>query len=813
MKKLFFIKIITTTILLIFVSIATIKILRTRHIHRMTKQTKIITEYVGYIIKKYNNISKELFKSKLFKKNFLKIIFHQQNSMTYAYFEDLKTSLGLSIIYLMNQNGDVIFSTKLKNGSSLEGHNYSFRKYFKKAVKGENGIEIALGVTTKKRGLYYSFPIFHKNRIFVLVFKKKLNDLDYIFKFYKAEYKGIFGLIVDNIIFSASDQELILKKFNISAISNKIAYREKLQKKIFTYNKKINSPFYTFHYESLGIPLWGIFAIQPFNTKFATLILSIYLVLFILLLTYFYYSEQQNRYIKKVLELTTAIEQTDASIVITDTDGNIEYVNKAFIEETGYTLEEVLGKNPRILKTDYHPDSYYKELWDTITSGKYWRGEFYNKRKDGTFYWENAIITPVKDKKGNILKYIAIKYNTTELKKIEEKLRKEKERADEANRYKSIFLSNVTHELRTPLNAIIGFAEMLYTTEDDPDKKEKLNIVIESGKHLLQLINDLLDLSKIESGKFIELKNLHFNLNLLLKSLVKLLLPLSEKKNISIKYECADNVPDVLIGDELRIRQILINLINNAVKFTPPNGEIIVNCNYNASKELLYIKVTDTGLGIPEEKLKSVFEPFMQADNKGTANEIGTGLGLTISKGLIKLMNGTIEVKSKVGKGTTFYITIPIKTENKQQIPNNSDYVNNKNRFPTKDIDSLPNLKILAVDDIKFNLMLLEAFFKDTKNIELDTVLSGKTALELLQKKNYDFLLLDMKMPEMDGFEVLKIIRRNTQYYNLKVILLTADSSKTDIDKAFSLGADGYIVKPVKKEDLINKLFELLNKN
>ena len=370
---------------------------------------------------------------------------------------------------------------------------------------------------------------------------------------------------------------------------------------------------------------------------------------------------------EEIRRLTIAVEQSATVMMITDLDGNIVFVNNAFEESTGYTKKEVLGQNPRIFKTDYLPDNVYKHLWETISKGHVWNGKFLNKRKDKSLYWEKAIITPITDSKGNIVNYIAVKEDITQQKTAEEALKKAKAEAEVANRLKTEFLANMSHEIRTPMNAILGFTELLFEDEDDLNKREKLKIIQYSGNQLLTLINDILDFSKIEAGK-LEIEKKPFRLRRMFENICHQFEVKATEQSLSFTIEIEDGVPPVVIGDEHRISQIILNIVSNAFKFTPEGGSVHVDCLY--SDGIVTIKITDTGIGIPKEKHQLIFSAFEQADASISRRHGGTGLGLAITKKLVGLMAGELSLESQVNVGSSFTVKLPLlpsqtKTEEK----------------------------------------------------------------------------------------------------------------------------------------------------
>ena len=366
-------------------------------------------------------------------------------------------------------------------------------------------------------------------------------------------------------------------------------------------------------------------------------------------------------------KLSRAIESSPVSVVITDTHGTIEYVNSKFNEVTGYTVEEAIGQNSRVFKSGDLPKSYYKELWDTILSGKVWRGRFINKRKNGEDFWESASISPIMDEEGEITHFVAVKQDITERKHMEQEILAAKEKAEEATRAKSDFLANMSHEIRTPMNAVIGMSHLALKTELTPKQQDYLNKIQSSANSLLGIINDILDFSKIEAGK-LDMESTEFNLDDLLDNLANLVtVKAQEKEDLEVLFATASEVSRFLVGDPLRLGQVLINLANNAVKFTE-SGEIVVSTELLELAETgLTIKfsVRDTGIGLTKEQISKLFQSFSQADTSTTRKFGGTGLGLTISKQLVEMMGGEIWVESEPGQGTTFSFTANLGLERK----------------------------------------------------------------------------------------------------------------------------------------------------
>jgi hypothetical protein len=367
---------------------------------------------------------------------------------------------------------------------------------------------------------------------------------------------------------------------------------------------------------------------------------------------------QQRKARETIQKLSKGIEQNPASIVITDLQGNMEYVNPRFSETTGYSAEEALGQNSRILKSGEMPDELYKNLWDTITRGDVWCGEFLNRKKNGELFWEYETITSIRNDDGKITHYIAIKEDISQRKQMEADLIMAKEKAEESDRLKSAFLANMSHEIRTPLNSIIGFSELLNDEKFDAGQKgEFIGYIIESGNQLLNIISDILDISKIESGEIV-IRKTEIPAKKLLEEIRSLHRLKVESKLLQFRVDYPENIQTTtVVADKERLHQIFNNLISNALKFTS-KGHIQVGCTQLADRLEFYVR--DTGIGIDPKFHAKVFERFRQVETELTRKFGGNGLGLAITKNLVELMGGTIRLESEPGKGSTFYFTVPL---------------------------------------------------------------------------------------------------------------------------------------------------------
>jgi PAS domain S-box-containing protein len=511
---------------------------------------------------------------------------------------------------------------------------------------------------------------------------------------------------------------------------------------------------------------------------------------------------------QKIVLLTNALQSVANGTLITDEAGNIVWINEALSKLTGYVSEEVIGKNTRIFSSRKMPVTFYTNLWNTVLSGRVWRGELINRKKDGSLYPEEMTITPVKLPGSSSNYYVAVKQDISERKKFELELKGAKEKAEDLNRLKSIFLSNMSHELRTPLVGILGFAELLSDELDDSALKEMSESILSSGKRLMETLNYVLDLSKVESNK-LEIIYKEVNVPFLLKEVVKSFQPMAYKKGLYLRLLVEDENCTIRIDDQM-FRGIINNLLNNAVKFTRSGGvSVEVYKKHNQLRSYVVISIRDTGIGIPEDKLKIIFEEFRQISEGFDRKYEGSGLGLTITKRFVEALNGTISVKSKAGSGSVFSVSLPenrISPVEKRPIP-----VTSGNIEPLlSDADTKHDFNLLLVENDQASIDVTTIFLKDIGNI--DIAKDGITAMRKAEENNYDAIIMDIDLGwGMNGIEVTQELRKIDKYKSVPIIALTAYAMNGDREKFIDAGCSYYLSKPFDKKSLIETIGKALS--
>jgi len=639
-----------------------------------------------------------------------------------------------------------------------------------------------------------------------MVYNSKGDPLDYRFVSINPAYEKLTGLLAKDIIGKTVLE--VLPKTEPEWINTYAMVAETQE-----------SVRYENYSNELG-RYYSVNAFSPHKGMFATIVSDV---------------TQRKLAEMEVKKLSYGIEQSPVMVIITDTEGLIEYINPKFSEITGYTSDEVLGKTPRILKSGRQSEHFYKLLWDTIKSGEIWKGEMLNRKKSGETYWESALISPMKDDAGNIRNFIAIKEDITERKKAEEALIQSKidlkekneeylalneeltesneriakinkelvdvtEKAVESDKLKSAFLANMSHEIRTPMNAIIGFSEMLLNPSLPSERKDFFAQILNTACHqLLSVVEDVIDISKIETGQM-EVHLSKTSINKAIYRIRDIFEPQAQSNGVAIHTSCYfPDKHDDIVTDANKFNQVLTNLLNNAVKFTE-SGSIEIGYTLADDKLIFYVK--DTGVGIDPSNYELIFERFRQVEMGSTRNYGGTGLGLPISKAFIEMLGGTIWVESELGKGAKFFFTIPYEPVITPEV--------SQGKMVESDSFCFADKTILIAEDEEANYLYISELLEDS-GATLIRASDGQAAVDIVQSNpDIDLILMDIKMPVMTGIDATKTLR--DMGLEIPIVALTAYAMTGDRENCLAAGCNAYISKPVRRVELLKAIAEYLTK-
>ncbi|MDP3152076.1 MAG: CHASE domain-containing protein [Archangium sp.] len=502
-------------------------------------------------------------------------------------------------------------------------------------------------------------------------------------------------------------------------------------------------------------------------------------------------------------------------------DGRIIGANDAMCAISGFTREELYGKDHRVLGSGTHTRDFWREVWKTVASGRPWRGEICNRAKNGTLYWVDALIAPFFMADGRVAKYVSIRTDITERKATEAQLERQSglavvmaAQAEEANMAKSSFLANMSHEIRTPMNGVLGMTELLLGMGLNPEQDHAARTVYRSAEALLVILNDILDFSKIEAGR-LEFERISFDVRQLLEDCMELFRGKVAGRPVELEVHITEGAPAFVWGDPSRLRQVITNLVSNAVKFTAA-GHVWLELHRVEGR--LVIRVVDTGPGIPLARQSALFQPFIQSDVSTSRRHGGTGLGLAISRRLAEGMGGQVTLHSVVGEGTRFEVdlpldedlTVPLSSTRQPRLPPRSEV--SRPRLvalpsPPPSSDQ-PRLRVLLAEDNAVNQHIARAML-EKRGCEVVVVNDGSEAVTAFLKERWDVIFMDCQMPELDGYEATERIRAHESARGLSrtpVIAMTANVMPEDRARCLAAGMDDHLPKPTRAAELAQML-------
>ena len=510
-------------------------------------------------------------------------------------------------------------------------------------------------------------------------------------------------------------------------------------------------------------------------------------------------TQQAQQALAELEDQKFALDQ-HAIVTTTDVKGIITYANSRFCEISGYSVDEIIGEDHRILNSGDHDKNYWRDMYRVLVNGGVFHDEIRNKAKNGDYYWVDTTIVPFKDENGKPIKYISIRTDITERKMVDAKLLKAKEKAETANIAKSQFLATMSHEIRTPMNGVIGMTQLLQDTPLNDDQKDYLGTIVRSGNSLLSIINDILDFSKLDAD-MVSLELINFDLERVCQDCMELVAGNALDKTLEFVFDYHPDCPRYFIGDPSRIRQVLMNLLGNAVKFTH-QGHIRLAVNYNhdgGDEGKLAIEVEDTGIGLKAESIAGLFDEFTQADQATTRQYGGTGLGLAITKKLIGLMGCEIVVDSVLGEGSCFTITGKLALAEAPQSPT---------------LDSIDDLRVLFVDDNQNNRFIFKRMLEHM-GTRPSIVDRPEQVIDCLQaaieaEDPFQIAILDHSMPGISGLELGTAIRGQTELADLKLLIFSSIGQKGDAAVYKQAGFNAYLNKLSRYEILRTMLSAML---
>ncbi|MGH6977816.1 MAG: ATP-binding protein [Brevundimonas sp.] len=494
--------------------------------------------------------------------------------------------------------------------------------------------------------------------------------------------------------------------------------------------------------------------------------------------------------------LSGALDEA-AIVAITDRAGQILYCNQKFADVSGYSCDELVGQNHRLVNSGHHPREFFKDLYRTISGGAVWRGTIQNRNKNGELYWVDTTIVPNPGVDGRPETYTAIRFEVSDHVRALKALEIAQDEARRAAQVRDRFFANISHEVRTPLNAVLGLASALAHTTLTERQTQMLSLITGAGDALRRVLDDMLDLSKMQAGEF-RLAPAPFDLRADIAAVVEMRTATAEQADVALAITFSDAARGRVMGDGVRITQIVSNLVSNAVKFTPAGTvEVRVDLASDRGGDRLRIEVEDTGIGFDPEAAARLFKPFVQADDTISREFGGTGLGLSICRSLAELMGGEISARSTPGVGSLFTVVLPIEKLDEASEAHGADVG-----------EEIGAQRILLVEDNPANQMVVRCLLEPL-GFEVVAADNGREGVDRFQGGRFDMILMDMQMPVMDGLTAIGLIRAHEAIHcqdRTPLVMLTANTTEAHHRRAMLAGADALVAKPVTLEILLEGL-------
>ena|GEM_PF-6023788 len=754
------------------------------------------------------------------------------NKNLQASLEQIKTDFQAALVYILDHSGTVVISTRYGDGQTLTGKNYSFRPYFREAMKGSNVVYPAFGVTTNERGLYYSSPIFREKEgpiheiVGVAVIKMGMETVD---NWFREVSSPIAMISSQGIIFAANRPDWIfreaypLTETELNALRNSSQFGnlfkdhspERLNPSLVGGDILLDEGRYSIILRNLELrdefgswklmysidrrrllPLWSILAIvlliaAPFYLG-----------------TVSYLGRKRNRAIEaEKRELTKQAAVTYKEIFESSNDmimihevgtGRVVEVNGRVKEMYGYSPDEIEAMTSDNMCSTIPPftaEAALEKIKEAVEKGEMFF-EWLVRKKNGQLFWVEVYLRHCV--LNGVPRVLAVVRDIDRRRQREEELRIAKEAAERANYAKSEFLANMSHEIRTPLSGILGMLRLLGEEFTTDSQAEHTKLALRSAESLMAILNDILDYSSLAAGKTrIAIKP--FNLKETVEEVATLMAAEARKKEIALTVHYDDSLPECLEGDPVRIRQVLTNLVGNAVKFTE-HGRVSVRIagRPTADEQMeVDIEVEDTGVGIPEDQLESIFDKFTQVGQAAEQPAGGTGLGLAISRQLAELMNGSIAVTSRVGHGSTFVFRLPMRICHQV-----SEAEATEKAAPEQKVPSRERVSVLLIEDDEVN-QIIAGKMLEAIGCAVDIAGDGEQGLAKWRENEYDIVFVDGKLPGKNGIEVADDLRRHKpEDKHVPLVAMTAYAMNGDRERFLAAGMDDYISKPLDPQAL-----------